>query len=95
MYNTQFSGPSRIYTIKGISIVSDVFAGFMVAANRQYTRAYSNNFLIIHIPMVCAGARAYNGGLGARGFPRHSLDEDDVRLPRMAWHVLSGRSRKT
>jgi len=30
-----------------------------------------------------------------QGFPRHSLGEDDVRLPRMAWHVLSKRSRKT
>ena len=28
-------------------------------------RAYSKYFLIIHTPMVSAGARAYNGGLGA------------------------------
>jgi len=31
----------------------------------------------------------------ARGFPRHSLGEDDVRRPRMAWHVLSRRSHET
>ena len=33
--------------------------------------------------------------VAARGFPRYSLDEDYVRLPRMAWHVLSRRSRET
>ena len=27
----------------------------------------------------------------ARGFPHHSLGEDDVCRPRMAWHVLSRR----
>jgi len=30
-----------------------------------YIRAYSKDFLIIHTPMASAGARAYNGGLGA------------------------------
>ena len=33
--------------------------------------------------------------VAARGFPRHSLGEDDVRMPRMAWHVLSRRSHET
>jgi len=33
--------------------------------DRPCTRAYSKDFLIIHTPMVSAGARAYNRGLGA------------------------------
>ena len=28
-------------------------------------QGYSKDFLIIHTPMASAGARAYNGGLGA------------------------------